>query len=80
LISSDVCIVLVCADFGREITTTVLWLNRFDGMDIRCVRLVPYDLNGRVVLDIQQVLPLSEAADYQVAAAQGRGSRTRGPW
>src|SRR3954467_7936159 len=34
-VSSDVRIILVSADFGREITTAVLWLNRFDGMDIR---------------------------------------------
>jgi hypothetical protein len=53
VISSDVRIMLVSADFGREITTTVLSLNRFDGMDIRCVRLVPYDIEGRVLLDIQ---------------------------
>jgi hypothetical protein len=65
-ISSDVRIVLVSADFGREITTTVLWLNRFEGMDIRCVRLVPYKIDGRVLLDIQQVVPLPEAGDYQV--------------
>lgn len=32
-ISSDVRIILVSADFGREITTAVLWLNRFDGME-----------------------------------------------
>ncbi|HSH58923.1 MAG TPA: hypothetical protein VK988_04630 [Acidimicrobiales bacterium] len=66
VISSDVRIVLVSSDFGREITTTVLWLNRFEGMDIRCVRLVPYRLDDRVLLDIQQVVPLPEAADYQV--------------
>ena len=65
-ISSNVRIVLVSEDFGREITTTVLWLNRFDGMDIRCVRLVPYEVDGRVLLDVQQVVPLPEAADYQV--------------
>ncbi|MFN2506611.1 MAG: hypothetical protein ABR540_20770 [Acidimicrobiales bacterium] len=35
-------------------------------MDIRCVRLVPYEIDGKVLLDIQQVLPLPEAADYQV--------------
>src|SRR5437588_1578880 len=57
-ISSDVRIILVSADFGKEITTAVLWLNRFEGMDIRCVRLVPYDLDGKIVLDIEQVLPL----------------------
>jgi hypothetical protein len=66
VISTAVRIILVSADFGREITTTVLWLNGFDGMDIRCVRLVPYEIEGKVLLDIQQVLPLAEAADYQV--------------
>lgn len=30
-ISTDVRIVLVSGDFSREITTAVLWLNRFDG-------------------------------------------------
>jgi hypothetical protein len=65
-ISTDVRIVLVSAEFGRELMTAVLWLNRFEGIDIRCVRLVPYGLDGRVLLDIRQVVPLPEAADYQV--------------
>jgi hypothetical protein len=65
-ISSDVRIVLVSADFGRELMTAVLWLNRFEGMDIRCTRLVPYQLEDRVLVDIRQVVPLPEAADYQV--------------
>lgn len=81
-ISSDVRILLVSADFGREITTAVLWLNRFEGMDIRCVRLVPYRLDNRVLLDIQQVLPLPEAADYQVQVRrkqkQQESARTTG--
>jgi hypothetical protein len=66
VISTDVRIILVSANFGREITTAVLWLNRFDGMDIRCVRLIPYEFDAKVLLDIQQVIPLPEAADYQV--------------
>ena len=65
-ISTDVRIVLVAAEFGRELMTAVLWLNRFEGMDIRCIQLVPYKLDGRVLLDIRQVVPLPEAADYQV--------------
>lgn len=28
--------------------TAVLWLNGFEGMDIRCVRLVPYELDDKV--------------------------------
>lgn len=76
-ISTEVRIVLVAADFGREITTTVLWLNGLVGMDIRCVRLVPYDIDGKVVLDLQQVLPLPEAADYQVKLRRKDAARDR---
>lgn len=65
-LSADVRIVLVSANFDAEITTTVLWLNSFDRMDVRCVRLVPYLLEGRIVLDVQQLVPLPEAADYQI--------------
>jgi hypothetical protein len=76
-ISSEVGIVLVAADFGREITTAVIWLNKFEGMDIRCVRLQPYDLDGRLLLDIQQVLPLPEAADYQVKVRRKEAAAER---
>lgn len=58
-------IVLVSADFSRELTTSVMWLNTHD-MDIRCVRLKPYSLDGRLLVDVQQVIPLPEAAEYQV--------------
>jgi hypothetical protein len=76
-VSSQVRIILVSADFGREITTTILWLNSFEGMDVRCFRLIPYDLDGRVVLDVQQVIPLPEAADYQVRVRRKEAERER---
>jgi hypothetical protein len=73
-ISTDVRIVLVSADFGRELMTAVLWLNRFEGMDIRCVQLVPYRVEDRVLLDIRQIVPLPEAADYLRCAFAARSS------
>jgi hypothetical protein len=76
-ISTEVRIVLVSADFGRELMTAVLWLNRFEGMDIRCVQLVPYRLNDRVLLDIRQVVPLPEAADYQVRVRRKEQEQAR---
>ncbi len=76
-ISSDVRIVLVSGDFGREITTTVLWLNEFEGMDIRCVRLVPYRIGDKTLLDIQQIVPLPEAEDYQVRVRRKDQERER---
>jgi len=63
--AQDVKIILVSAEFSKEITTSVLWLNE-RGLDIRCVRLRPYTLGERVLLDVQQVLPLPEAEEYQV--------------
>jgi hypothetical protein len=66
-------IVLAAADFNREITTTVLWLNtlHIEKFDVRCVRLRPHSYaDGRVLLDIQQVIPLPEAAEYQIAIQQ----------
>ncbi len=62
---ADVRIVLVSANFSSEITTSALWLNQ-RGLDIRCVRLAPYELDGRILIDSQQVLPLPEASEYQV--------------
>lgn len=58
-------IVLVSADFSKEITTTALWLNE-RGLDIRCVRLKPYEMNAKVILDVQQLIPLPEAQEYMI--------------
>ena len=63
--AQDVRLVLVSADFSRELTTAVMWLNEKD-IDIRCVRIRPYVYNGKTLIDVQQVIPLPEAADYQV--------------
>src|SRR5258708_9098552 len=82
VISRDVRILLAAADFGREITTTVLWLNDVYGTDIRCVRLSLYRLGDRLLLDVQPVIPLPEAEELTIqlrrretaarAAASGR--------
>jgi hypothetical protein len=65
----DVRIVLAAADFSAEVTSTVLWLNERD-LDIRCVRMQPYRLGSSLVLDVQQIIPLPEAIDFQVQIRQ----------
>jgi hypothetical protein len=65
LFAQDVRIVLASAEFSKELTTAVMWLNEH-GLDIRCVRMQPYDDGGRLLVDVQQVIPLPEAAAYQV--------------
>jgi len=63
--SNQVKIVLASADFSKEVTSSVLWLNS-QGLDITCVRMRPYSFKDRVLLDVQQVIPLPEAAAYQI--------------
>jgi len=61
----DVRIILVSEDFGKELTTAVLWLRDRD-IDIRCVRLLPYQDGEMRLVDVQQIIPLPEAQQYQV--------------
>ena len=58
-------IVLAASEFSKELTTAVIWLNE-NGLDIRCVRLSPSKLDDRLLVDIQQVIPMPEASEYQV--------------
>ncbi len=61
----DVRVLLVSEDFGKELTTAVLWLRDRD-IDIRCIRLRPYQDGEKRLIDVQQIIPLPEANDYQV--------------
>lgn len=63
--AQEVRIVLVSAEFSKELTTSVIWLNE-QGLDIQCIRIKPYRDNGRILADIQQIIPLPEAEDYRV--------------
>ncbi len=67
LFASDVRIVLASAEFSKELTTAVMWLNERE-LDIRCVRLKLYKSpdDNQIFIDVQQVLPIPEATDYQV--------------
>ena len=58
-------IILASADFSKELTTSVMWLNDF-GLDIQCVRIRPYIDNEDILLDVQTLIPIPEAADYQI--------------
>ncbi|EKT3967514.1 hypothetical protein NTJ12_002609 [Flavobacterium psychrophilum] len=63
--ASNVKIVLASADFSKELTTSVMWLLS-KGIDITCVKLSPYNFNGEVLLDINQIIPLPEAESYLI--------------
>ena len=63
--AAEVAIVLGSADFSKELTTAVMWLSEHD-IDVRCIKLKPYRLGKEILVDVVQIFPLPEAADYQV--------------
>lgn len=67
--AQDVRIVLASAEFSKELTSAVLWLND-KGVDIRCVKMEPFYDGQRILLDIQQVIPLPETEQFQVQVRQ----------
>ncbi len=64
-LSGYVRILLISSDFSTELTTTVMWLNK-QGLDITCLRFIPYKLEDQLLIDISQIIPLPETADYEV--------------
>lgn len=66
-LSGDVRIILVSANFSPEVTTAVLWLNKRD-LDITCFRLIPHRNGEDILVDVTQIIPLPEAADYEIKA------------
>lgn len=70
----DTKIVLVASDFSKELTTSVMWLNERD-LDITCIRLKPYKYQGKLLVDIQQIIPLPEAESYQVKLKEKNDER-----
>jgi hypothetical protein len=64
-LSGDVRIILASADFSTELTTAVIWLNKRN-LNVTCVRMRPYQLEGDILIEATQIIPLPEAADYEV--------------
>ena len=61
-------LVLIAANFRKEVTATVLWL---PGHCVRaqCLRVLPYSFGEELFIDLQQILPTPEAADYMIGMA-----------
>lgn len=67
--AQNVRIILVAADFSKEITTSALWLNERE-LDICCIRLTLHKIDNKLVLSAEQIIPLPEAEGYQIEVRQ----------
>lgn len=65
----DVRIILVNQNFSSELTSCVLWLLEKE-IDISCIKITPYQLNGQYLWDMDKIIPLAEANDFRLKQKQ----------
>lgn len=64
-LGNDQRVILVAANFRREVTSTVLWLLQ-NGLQIQCFKATPYQLKEDIYLTLDQIIPTPEAAEFMV--------------
>jgi hypothetical protein len=63
-------IILVSKEFRPEVTAAVLWLRKFD-LDIRCIKLSPFQMDEEtVIFSSNTLIPLPEAEDFIIKSEQ----------
>ena len=61
-------LVLIAANFRKEVTSTVLWLLGH-GVRAQCFRVIPYSFGEELFIDLLQIIPTPEAADFMIEMA-----------
>lgn len=61
-------IIMVAANFRKEVTSSVLWLSNFK-MRIQCFKVSPFVLDEQMFLNIEQILPTKDAEEYTISMA-----------
>ena len=60
--------VLIAANFRKEVTATVLWLLGH-GVRAQCFRVAPHSFGEELFIDLRQIIPTPEAADFMIGMA-----------
>lgn len=61
-------IILVAANFRKEVTSTVLWLSNFR-VRMQCFRATPFALGEELFLNVEQIIPVKDTEEYTIGLA-----------
>jgi len=61
-------IILIAANFRKEVTSTVLWLLNFK-LRIQCFRVAPYSMGDQNFLNIEQIIPTKDVEEFMIGIA-----------
>lgn len=62
-------IILIAANFRREVTSTVLWLLNYR-VRLQCFKVTPYTMGEQLLLNFEQIIPMRDAEEYVVRMAE----------
>ena len=60
---NDQRMILVAANFRKEVTSTVMWMLNHS-INVKCFKATPYQYNNNLFLTMEQIIPVKETADY----------------
>lgn len=66
---NDQRMIFIAANFRREVTATVLWLLS-RGIRAQCFKVTPFILGEELIIDVQQIIPTPEAADFMIGMSK----------
>ena len=68
-------LILVAGVFSTEVTSTALWM-RDRGIDVKCIKVLPYHFEQKLLLQIQSIIPVPEASEYMVRLSRKDAEET----
>ncbi|MGV3630949.1 MAG: DUF4268 domain-containing protein [Bacteroidota bacterium] len=60
--------ILVAANFRKEVTSTVLWLMNYK-LRVQCFRATPFALDEQLFLTLEQIIPTKDTEDFIISMA-----------
>lgn len=72
-------IMLVAANFRKEVTSTALWLLG-QGISIACFKITPYSLGEQLLINIDQIIPTPEAKELMIGINAKEAEEKRPKW
>jgi len=58
-------IILVAREFRMEVLSTVLWARKF-GIEIQCIKVIPYTIEDSLLLDTEQIIPVKDVEEFTI--------------
>jgi len=68
-VGNDQRLIMVAAQFRKEVTSTVLWLLKHD-VRVQCFKATPFQHDAMLLLNLEQLIPLAEAEELMIGISE----------